>query len=151
MARKVDMASSGSDQFFEEEGDLAQRRASQALGSGNAKTKSKAQVQTKGQKDAGTTKPPTPGLVVAIAVVALLLGIGIGYCIAMAVVDRPAPDTAVVPAASQAAQEEGSLPSGHPDIASMMNPDGSVNQEAVDAFKASRAGQDSNEDAQGTE
>ena len=145
------MASSGSDQFFEEEGDLAQRRASQALESGNAKTKSKAQVQTKGQKDAGTTKPPTPGLVVAIAVVALLLGMGIGYFVAMAVVDRPVPDAAVVPAASQTAQEEGSLPSGHPDIASMMNPDGSVNQEAVDAFKASRAAQDSNEDAQGTE
>ena len=128
-ARKVDMASSGSDQFFEEEGDLAQQRASQALESGNAKSKSKAQVQTKSQRSAGIAKPPTPGLVV----------------------DRPASDAAVVPAASQAAQEEGSLPSGHPDIASMMNPDGSVNQEAVDAFKASRAAQDSNEDAQGTE
>ena len=145
------MASSGSDQFFEEEGDLAQQRASQALESGNAKSKSKAQVQTKSQRSAGIAKPPTPGLVAAIAVVALLLGMGIGYFVAMAVVDRPASDAAVVPAASQAAQEEGSLPSGHPDIASMMNPDGSVNQEAVDAFKASRAAQDSNEDAQGTE
>lgn len=145
------MASSGSDQFFEEEGDLAQQRASQALESGNAKSKSKAQVRTKSQRGAGIAKPPTPGLVVAIAVVALLLGMGIGYFVAMAVVDRPVPDAAVVPAASQTAQEEGSLPSGHPDIASMMNPDGSVNQEAVDAFKASRAAQDSNEDAQGTE
>ena len=145
------MASSGSDQFFEEEGDLAQKRASQALESGNAKSKCKAQVQTKSQRGAGIAKPPTPGLVAAIAVVALLLGMGIGYFVAMAVVDRPASDAAVVPAASQTAQEEGSLPSGHPDIASMMNPDGSVNQEAVDAFKASRAAQDSNEDAQGTE
>ena len=145
------MASSGSDQFFEEEGDLAQQRASQALESGNAKSKYKAQVQTKSQRGAGIAKPPTPGLVAAIAVVALLLGMGIGYFVAMAVVDRPASDAAVVPAASQTAQEEGSLPSGHPDIASMMNPDGSVNQEAVDAFKASRAAQDSNEDAQGTE
>ena len=145
------MASSGSDQFFEEEGDLAQKRASQALESGNAKSKYKAQVQTKSQRGAGIAKPPTPGLVAAIAVVALLLGMGIGYFVAMAVVDRPASDAAVVPAASQTAQEEGSLPSGHPDIASMMNPDGSVNQEAVDAFKASRAAQDSNEDAQGTE
>ena len=145
------MASSGSDQFFEEEGDLAQKRASQALESGNAKSKYKAQVQTKSQRGAGIVKPPTPGLVAAIAVVALLLGMGIGYFVAMAVVDRPASDAAVVPAASQTAQEEGSLPSGHPDIASMMNPDGSVNQEAVDAFKASRAAQDSNEDAQGTE
>lgn len=145
------MASSGSDQFFEEEGDLAQKRASQALESGNAKSKYKAQVQTKSQRGAGIAKPPTPGLVAAIAVVALLLGMGIGYFVAMAVVDRPASDAAVVPAASQTAQEEGSLPSGHPDIASMVNPDGSVNQEAVDAFKASRAAQDSNEDAQGTE
>ncbi len=146
------MASSGSDQFFEEEEDLARQQASPVKDGGKAKSKVKAQVQT--QKTATGHKPPSFALAVLIAVVALLLGVGIGYFAAMAVVDRSdgaAGSTTPAASAVLGSSEEGSLPSGHPDIASMMNPDGSVNQEALDAYKASRASQQSSEGVQQAE
>ena len=142
--------SNASDPFFEEEEELARSQASSAKaskGSKGASASGKAAPKG-GPVKTGGRKPPSFGLAVAIAVVALLLGVGIGYFAAMAVVDRSDganPSAATVPAATTAGEEaeSGELPSGHPDIASMMNPDGTVNEEAVEAFKASRAAQDS--------
>lgn len=140
--------SSNPDQFFEEEEELARKDARPA----GASKACPAQQPAKGAAPrsaapANAPKPPSFAQVVAIAAVALLLGIGIGYFAAMAVVDRTATDAA--PQAQQAVVaaddsvggtiSEAEMPAGHPDIASLMNPDGTVNQEAVDAYKAQLA------------
>ncbi len=126
------MMSTGSDPFFQEEGEAVSYE-------GGVK---KPTPQAKRAQRGGDGKPPSFGLVVAIALVALLLGVGIGYFAAMAVVDRSngnVPDGS--PAVQSSGEEGEALPSGHPDIASMMNPDGTVDQEALEAYKASRASQ----------
>lgn len=134
------------DPFFEEEAELARAQA-QACSA-----KSKKQPAVRAQPPAGATarKPPSFAMVVAIAAVALVLGVCIGYFIAMSVVDRTSSDTGQVSSSSsgQVAQtartdssgaDDASMPEGHPDIASMLNSDGTVNQEAVEEYKARAA------------
>ncbi len=125
------MMSTGSDPFFQEEGEAVSYE-------GGTK---KPAPQVKRTQRKGDGKPPSFGLVVAIAFVALLLGIGIGYFAAMAVVDRSGGAADGSPAVQSSGAEGEALPSGHPDIASMINPDGTVDQEALEAYKASRASQ----------
>lgn len=126
------------DPFFEDEEDLARAQATPSQKSAKAAPAAKAAPSG--------PKPPSFALVVGIAVVALLLGIAIGYFFAMSVVDR-SHSTSTQPTATSSSslltadegEADAAMPEGHPDIASMMNPDGSVNEEAVEAFKAQRA------------
>lgn len=140
------MASTNSNQFFEEEEGLARRQGvAPAIGARLSKSKSAVQAAKKASGQSGS-KPPSFALVVAIAIVALLLGMGIGYFIAMATVGSVSTASYTVDATSQALSTDDkgeSLPSGHPDISSMMNADGSVNEEALEAYKASKAAEDS--------
>lgn len=136
------MASTNSNQFFEEEEELARRQdAASATSARASKSKSAAPAAKKAPSRSGS-KPPSFALVVAIAIVALLLGMGIGYFIAMATVGSVSTVSHTVDTTAQTVSVDGegeSLPSGHPDISSMMNADGSVNEEALEAYKASRA------------
>lgn len=153
--------SSNPDQFFEEEEELARKDARPAVGATKAK-RAAAPTSASGRSGGAPTgkaaapsdhRPPSFALVVAIALVALLLGICIGYFFAMSVVGggstagdaSAASQQSVVAASSDASSmavstgDSAEMPAGHPDISSMMNEDGTVNQEAVDAYKAQLA------------
>lgn len=85
-----------SDQFFDDEDDLAREQqeasARQTAEPSRARESDKQPVAdaaaTKGVPARPGRKPPTFGMAVAIAVVALLLGVCIGYFFAMSVVSR---------------------------------------------------------------
>lgn len=137
------------DDFFEEEADLARDQIGSAK---PAKTDAPVKAQSRpvaapSSPALSTAKPPSFLNVVLIAVAALVLGIGIGYFIAMTVVDRTssgdastaATSSVVAEGQSQDIPDVGEMPSDHPDISSMMNPDGSINEEAVAQYKAERA------------
>lgn len=130
------MSTHGNDPFFEDEEDVARAQATVTP----QVSKSAPVASAAAPKDA--RKPPSFGWVVAIAVVALLLGVGIGYFWAMAVVDHgPSSDGSTVALAptSDTDGEATGMPEGHPDIASMMNADGTPNEEALAAYRAERA------------
>ena len=139
--------SNGQDQFFEEEAQLAQPAKAQPKGkaaSANAPApKASAFTTTK------PTRPPSFAMVVAIAAVALLLGFSIGYFVAVSTTAQRLADTVSdesftsAPAATQSDNASGTqsaLPSGHPDLSSFMNDDGTINEKAVEAFRAQNAG-----------
>lgn len=136
------MASINSNQFFEEEEELARRQdVAPATGVRSPKSKGATPTAKKTSSHSGS-KPPSFALVVAMVIVALLLGIGIGYFIAMATVGSVSTVSHTVDTTAQTVSADGegeSLPSGHPDISSMMNADGSVNEEALEAYKAGKA------------
>ena len=93
-----------------------------------------------------------------IAVVALLLGVCIGYFAAMMAVggavdvEHSSTSTTTVVTttgegdASAASTDALGMPSDHPDISSMINPDGTVNEEALAAYKAQRAAEQGSQD-----
>lgn len=91
-------------------------------------------------------RPPSFALVVVIAVVGVLLGFALGYFVALSQVSRYVGNlqeglngetSAQAPVSMPTdVNAEAGLPEGHPDLSSMVNEDGSVNQEALDAFKA---------------
>ena len=159
--------SNTTDQFFEDEEDLAReqsaaggkdrkgRPAPDASGkpAAGGKPAGKARAATPATPAAGGkggAKPPTFGMVVAIAAVALVLGVCIGYFFAMSVVDktRSAGTAATTTAATTSAStsdstdDTGSLPSGHPDLSTLMNADGTVNEEALAEYRAKRAAEE---------
>jgi len=132
-----------SNQFFEDEEELARAEAAAQRA---PKPKAKpAPKPAQAPAQASGAQPPSFALVGAIAVVALLLGVCIGYFVAMAVVDRSPDDAAPAGTTQQAvvsgadAADASGMPSDHPDISSMINPDGTVNEEALAAYKAQRA------------
>ena len=136
--------SNGQDQFFEEEeAQLAQpakARPAKAATAQKPSPKASAFTTTK------PTRPPSFALVVAIAAVALLLGFSIGYFVALSTAgQRPSSSAGIEPIASapsSATQADGTdtaqstLPSGHPDLSSFYNDDGSINEEALAAYRA---------------
>lgn len=140
--------SSDTDQFFEEEEELARKQADAGTAKGQPKQAEKTTKTPAAQASAkGGAKPPSFAMVVVIALVALLVGVCIGYFFAMLVVDRTDASVSTTStsqvvattsgdASSTLADMESEMPEGHPDITSMMNADGTVNQEAVDAYKA---------------
>ena len=146
---------SNDDQFFEEEESLARQQAGTGARAGRAGADARREpVRTAARGSGSPTssapapskrRPPSFALVVAIAAVSLILGICVGYFIAMAVVDHSSTSNQVVQttqsgsSASTGAEDESGMPEGHPDISSMLNADGSVNEEAVEAYKAERA------------
>lgn len=95
----------------------------------------------------GGIKPPTFGMAAAAAAVALLLGVAIGYVAGMYVGANAGgragevAGTATVATTTDAAgsSTDGELPSGHPDLSQFMNADGTVNEEALAAYKEQRA------------
>ena len=137
------------DPFFEDEEDLARSQAARPSASASA-AKKPPKTTASPASAVSAKKPPSFALVVAIAVVALLLGVGIGYFWAMAVVDRSGTaqvQTTTSPTISTgASSDEEGMPEGHPDISAMMNPDGSINEDAVEAFKAQRAASQQEQD-----
>lgn len=146
-----------SDQFFDDEDDLASGAAEASAAKEEPPARSKP-ARAKGpapEPAKPARKPPSTAMAVGIAVVALFLGICIGYFFAMSVVSRTggvvdgltsASSTSVstesassdASSVSEAASEV-ELPSNHPDISQFMNEDGSINQEAIDEYKAQRA------------
>lgn len=154
------------DQFFEEEDALEQRahEAAQAPKGKAARTQARPAPQQAPKVPAakGARKPPSIGMVIAIAIVAVVLGYALGYfmCLRSTSVTlvnemsqytgdsyHSASDgTAAGSAAADAetgstggVNDELGLPSGHPDLASLMNADGTLNEEAVAAYKAQLA------------
>lgn len=143
------------DQFFEEEEDLARSQAQASARADRGRSDGRPRSGKLAARGTGASAPSSPvvskrrppsfALVVAIAVVALVVGVCVGYFIAMAVVDRSMVSNQVVQTAqtdtatSTDAGEESGMPDGHPDISSMLNPDGTVNEEAVEAYKAEHA------------
>ena len=147
------------DDFFEEEADLARDQVVSA-GTGKNAASGKARktpAAPSASPARSAAKPPSFMNVVLIALAALILGIGIGYFIAMTVVDRTSSSNSASVSApavtmgteSQDIPETGEMPSGHPDISSMMNPDGSINEEAVAQYKAERAAERAAQEAAG--
>lgn len=146
---------SNDDQFFEEEESLARQQAGAGAQAGRLRAAARPESARTPAGRSGSPassapapskrRPPSFALVVAIAAVALILGICVGYFIAMAVVDHSSTSNQVVQttqsgsSASTGAEDESGMPEGHPDISSMLNADGSVNEEAVEAYKAERA------------
>ena len=150
------------DQFFEEETEIGASRAKSAHAPATAPAaKGGKNKGASGKK--GATKPPSFAMVVGIAVAALVLGYCLGYfvCISTtsnkiqqkydnlaseyssevneeAVSSMVAAASATGESAAAAANvnEEAGLPEGHPDLSSMVNEDGSINEEAVEAYKA---------------
>lgn len=156
---------SNDDQFFEEEESLARQQAGAGARAGRAGADARREPARTPARGSGSPaspapapskrRPPSFALVVAIAAVALILGICVGYFIAMAVVDHSSTSNQVVQttqsgsSASTGAEDESGMPEGHPDISSMLNADGSVNEEAVEAYKAERASEQAEEGAGG--
>lgn len=122
-----------SDQFFIDEDEP------QTAAGGPARAKERAKVPS----SAGGIKPPTFGMAVAIALVSLVLGLALGYFVGMYVASN---SSAVQSGASAHTQSAGAtnvsgdtaLPSNHPDLTQFTNPDGTVNQEALDQYLAER-------------
>ena len=154
------------DQFFEEEEELARAEAAEKA---VAKRAPKAAAQAAGnpavkrapkaaQPAAGGPNPPSFARVCVIAAVALLLGVCIGYFAAMMAVGgtvdaehSTTSTTTVVTTtgegdASAASTDASGMPSDHPDITSMINADGTVNEEALAAYKAQRAAEQGSQD-----
>lgn len=142
------MSTHGNDPFFEDEEDVAR---AQATATPRA---SKAAPVASAASSKGARKPPSFGWVVAIAVVALLLGVGIGYFWAMAVVDHSpssSSSTVTLTSTSEMDGEAVGMPEGHPDISSLMNPDGTRNEEALAAYRAEQAAKQGEEAQADTE
>lgn len=108
----------------------------------------------------GKKRPPSFAMVIVIAIVALVLGFILGYFFAFSQVNAAINNmyaqiesesgiaSSSASSESQAAasssdglsvNEQAGLPSGHPDLSSMINDDGSINQEALDAYRAQHA------------
>lgn len=147
------------DQFFEDEEELARAQAEEA-----PRTRPSAPSDQNGVSAAapqgGTRKPPSFGMVVAIALVALVLGFGLGYFAAMSVVDKESPTTdgSIVSSMGSSSSSESNdalssvdasegMPEGHPDLSQFMNADGSVNEEALEEYRAERAAESGEDEA----
>lgn len=147
----------GSDQFFEDEESLtgeepapgASRAAGKAGGAGSpgGTRRSGGSVQGAGSSGTGTAtrRPPSFLMVVAIAVVALILGFALGYFTALntwsSKLEQDVGGSATTRAStssgnSSTVNEETGLPEGHPDLASLMNADGTINEEKLAEYKA---------------
>jgi hypothetical protein len=132
----------------------------------------KGDAPSTGRDASGRRRPPSFGRVVVIAVVALALGFALGYFFALAQVSASidslygqlqsgssstssssstsAPSTSSSSEGSVSVNESAGLPSGHPDLSSMINDDGSVNEEALAAYKAQMAAASSAQGASGS-
>ena len=139
------------DQFFEEETEIGKSRAKSAHAPATAPAaKGGKNKGASGKK--GATKPPS---------FAMVVGLGYFVCISTtsnkiqqkydnlaseyssevneeAVSSMVAAASATGESAAAAANvnEEAGLPEGHPDLSSMVNEDGSINEAAVEAYKA---------------
>lgn len=126
---------------------------------------------SRGRDASGRRRPPSFGRVVVITVVALALGFALGYFFALAQVSASidslygqlqggssstssTSSTSTLSSSSSegsvSVNESAGLPSGHPDLSSMINDDGSVNEEALAAYKAQMAAASSAQDASGS-
>lgn len=148
----------GSDQFFEDEESLTGQepnpvsspratggKAAGASASAGARRGGGAAVQAAGSSGAGAGKhrPPSFLMVVVITVVALILGFALGYFTALNTwspkLEQDAGAGTVTQASSggtSTVNEDTGLPEGHPDLASLMNEDGTINEEKLAAYKA---------------
>ena len=95
----------------------------------------------------GMRRPPSFFMVVVITIVALVLGFCLGYFTALNTwSSKLEADHATTAGTTQGAaagtdgaatiNEEAGLPEGHPDLASLMNADGSIDEEKLAAYKA---------------
>lgn len=107
----------------------------------------------------GACKPPSFAMVVAIAVVAVILGYALGYFMCLSTTsnkltsemsryttdvsyhDGEAAGSGASDASSAASgvNDELGLPTGHPDLSSLINDDGSINEANFAAYKAQLA------------
>lgn len=148
-----------SDQFFEDEESLSTKapasapaRGKAAKGGqasrGKASTASARTGAASAPAQTGTRRPPSFFMVVVIAIVAIVLGFALGYFTALNTwsskleADHAATSGATRTASDSSADgsstvnEEAGLPEGHPDLASLMNADGSIDEEKLAAYKA---------------
>lgn len=141
-----------SDQFFEDEesltGETSAPASTKAAGRAKAASPRRASASPV-PAQRGTRRPPSFFMVVVITVVALILGFALGYFTALNTwSSKLEADHAVTAGTTQAASgsaaadagtsvnEEAGLPEGHPDLASLMNADGSIDEEKLAAYKA---------------
>ena len=138
---------SGTDQFFEDEESLTGKAPARAASP--PPTKKAHPSATAAPVQAGKKRPPSFFMVVIIAIVALILGFALGYFTVLNTwSSKLEADHAVTAAQASASSdgassdgtstvnEEAGLPEGHPDLASLMNADGTLNEEKLAEYKA---------------